>query len=103
MTPTLQGRATSRSHHLAHSVTPPPSQSQRLECSNTPPSLSREVVLSTDLPAINQLITSNYKNIPVIGEDALLFSPTQLQHILQRKPRRFQGIDFLHLDDNSIF
>ena len=38
-----------------------------------------------------------------MGEDASSFSTIQLEVILKDEPRRFKGIDFLHLDDTSIF
>ena len=38
-----------------------------------------------------------------MGEDASSFSTIQLEVILKDEPRRFKGIDFLHLDDSSIF
>ena len=104
-----------QSRRSSRSTTPPPTSndtapiSRRSSRSTTPPPNSNDITpraLQYLLaPPIREddIMLNNYRRISAIGEDASSFSKVQLHIILNDEPRRFRAIDFIHLDDDSIF
>ena len=86
--------STTPAPHRRRSTTPPRSTSSSASSKNN--------ISCSTLLAIESIRMNNYQQIPSIGEDATLFTMQQLRQICNEEPRRFRGVDLVHLDDKVI-